>query len=287
MLLAGALLAGALVAAGVTTATAEPRTTARTSIEPVFRVASFNILGWRHTAKGGKNSAMDSGETRMDRTVGLLDRRRISVAGLQEMQPQQYARLQQLTGSTWGAYPADTLTRYAMHNSVIWRTAEWDVVQTNTIAIPYFNGELVPMPYVLLRNKTTHRLVWFANFHNAADGSGRGSQAKWRRQAKALQVSLANELWETGVPLILTGDMNEKSSYFCTMAGKAPMRSANGGTVGANACTPPAGARIDWIFGSKDIRFSGYTMLRNGIVQRTSDHPMFFADVEIPSRPRD
>lgn len=288
LIITGALVAGLFAAGAATTATAGPLPVAAAAKkdDPTFRVSSFNILGWRHTAKGGKNAGMDSGERRMNRVVSLLGKRHISVAGLQEMQPQQHQRFKQLVGNEWGVYPGDSLSRYAMHNSIVWRTSEWRAVELNTIGIPYFNGEIVPMPYVLLQNLKSHRMVWFANFHNPADGGGRSSQAKWRNRAKALEVALANELWETGVPLVLTGDMNEKDNYFCSMAGQAPMRSASGGTATSTSCSPAPGGRIDWIFGSQDLRLSGYRVLQTKFVRRTSDHPMLYADVSIPGRPR-
>ena len=109
----------------------------------------------------------------------------------------------------WDLYPADTLNRIDGHNSIAWRTDAWELVEANTIAIPYFHGAKVQMPYILLRHMASNRLVWFANFHNPANTRYVGDSTMWRAQARILEVGLANKIWESGVPLIYTGDMNE------------------------------------------------------------------------------
>ena len=65
------------------------------------------------------------------------------------------------------------------------------------------------MPYLLMRHVATGRMIWIANFHNPATTPSR-RPSKWRAKAKAKQVALANRLHQSGVPLIITGDMNER-----------------------------------------------------------------------------
>ena len=251
-----------------------------------FRVASFNVLGNNHTGPHGTHKGFASGATRTDYLIRLLDLRGLSVAGLQEFQRPQFDRFMSRTQGAWGVYPGNQLSNYATHNSIVWRTSQWELLEAKTLPIPYFHGTKVPMPYVLLRNLQSGRLVWFANFHNPASGKRRGNQSQWRNQAAAMEVALANTLWQTGVPLVLTGDMNEQASYFCKMATLAPMKSASGGGYGTSTCRPPAEQRIDWVFGSNFVQFSGYGVHRGDLIQKTSDHPMIVADVTIPLRPR-
>jgi hypothetical protein len=251
-----------------------------------FRVASFNVLGANHTRRGGTHPGFAPANVRTGYLVELLDLRGLDVAGLQEFQRPQYDTFMSLTQGAWGAYPGGELNNYATHNSIVWRTSEWELVQAKTISVPYFYGKLVEMPYVLLRNLDSGRLVWFANFHNPASSKRRGDQSKWRTRAAALQVQLANQLWSTGVPLILTGDMNEKASYFCKMTVNAPMKSASGGSYGTSACRAPASSRIDWVFGSNFVKFSGYDVRRGPLIRKTTDHPMVIADVSIPLHDR-
>ena len=250
------------------------------------RVATFNILGWSHTVPGGDRPGYASGEQRAAWVMKILGKKDLDVVGFQELQTQQFKVMRNIAGDTWEFYPGDQSTAFAMHNSLGWRTDKWQAVEKYLLPIPYFRGKMVPMPYVLLRHVETGRLVWFANFHNPADTKYRPSQEKWRDQAMALQIALANRLWESGLPLIITGDMNEKAEYFCGMTTLAPMRSASGGSWGDDACAPPPDLRIDWIFGSNFVEFSGYRVARAKLIRKTSDHPLIYADVNFPTRPR-
>ncbi|MDX6324742.1 MAG: hypothetical protein QOK15_1096, partial [Nocardioidaceae bacterium] len=145
-----------------------------------FRVASFNLLGYSHTGKHGRDGFTD-GRTRMGYANRFLNYWGIDVVGFQEFQPEQRATFMSLTGSSWENFPGDTMSRIDMHNSLSWRTAAWQAIEKHTIKIPYFDGEPVDMPYVLLKNIATGRLVWFANFHNPA--SVYGPAQKWRTEA--------------------------------------------------------------------------------------------------------
>lgn len=285
-----AFVAGTVLTAGPQDAglRSQPGTTADlapvAAVEPpTFRVASFNILGANHTdgARPSHKSFAPS-TVRTPRAISALNLNRVDVVGFQEMQAKQFAQFKAQTAGAWAAYPGAQLTNYATHNTIAWRTAKWSLVEANSIPITYFNGTLVPMPYVLLRHVTTGRLVWFANFHNPASTKNRPPQYQWRMKAKAAEIALANRLWESGLPLVITGDMNEKETYFCSMTTLAPMKSASGGSYGAAPCRPPADVRIDWVFGSNFLQFSNYRAVRGDLVQRTTDHPLVVADVTVP-----
>jgi endonuclease/exonuclease/phosphatase family metal-dependent hydrolase len=280
-----AVLAAALAATvlGMSGPGATARTETRVTEPTDFRVTSFNILGGSHTAPGGKKARMDSGTVRMGYTVQLLDHWTIDVAGLQELQVSQFEELRRLRGSEWGAYPGRELTNWDTHNTLIWRTSVWEQVEARTVAIPYFHGRKLQMPYVLLRHQGTGRQVWFANFHNPANGRSRGDHSGWRRLATSIQVALANQLRGTGHPVVFTGDMNEKELYFCRFTKRTQMKAANGGSFGPGRCNPPTKMRIDWIFGSKELRFSGYKASRSPLVQKTSDHAMIISGVTVPA----
>ena len=280
-------LAGLALQGAPADATA-PRAAAaqRVGTDATFRVSSFNVLGASHTTTGGDRPRMASGATRMRYTTQLLADNRVDVVGMQEMQPPQQAAFRSLQGDGWGLYPADTLTTMDGHNSIGWRTDTWQLVEAHTIAIPYFHGSKVQMPYILLRHIASNRLVWFANFHNPANTKFAGVNTRWRAQARIIEVALANQIWRTGVPLIYTGDMNETTPYFCALTTGSPMKSASGGSFGTKRCSPPRKMKIDWIFGSKDVRFTNYRVNDGTLVDKASDHPMILADVTVSSRPR-
>ena len=252
---------------------------------PTFRTASFNLLGYGHTKPGGDAPRFEDGVTRTDYAVKVLDRRAIEVVGFQEFQNEQFDRFFEIVGDTWAVYPGDQLSDAAMHNSIAWRTEKWALVSARSIPIVYAEGSWIKMPFVLLQHKESGRLVWFANFHNSY---GRTVEAqRYRDQARNLEIELASRLWETGVPLVLTGDMNERETYFCPMTSLAPMKSAAGGSYGAGStCTPPADMRIDQIFGSTFLQFSNYKAAESRLIRKTTDHPLVYADVSVPVRRR-
>jgi endonuclease/exonuclease/phosphatase family metal-dependent hydrolase len=243
----------------------------------VFRVSTFNVLGAGHTAKGGNKPGWASGVTRMHWVVDLLRGASIDVAGFQEFQPPQYSVFRS-TMPGWGVYPGAQLSRGSMADSIVWDEGQWELVEANTIDIPYFGGTPVAMPYVLLRNRASGQAVWFANFHNPADAHGPAQ--RFRDRALSLQIGLANNLTADGTPLIITGDMNDREEYFCPMTANTPMHAANGGSTGAD-CAPPSHMDVDWIFGSADLDFANYVSDNSRFVSKTSDHPFVWAEATL------
>ncbi len=295
-------LAGLLAWAALALSTAGPRTEEPTTGSPgtpfrlsaahprqaqqqdtSFHVASFNVLGYSHTVKGGDAKGYAGGEKRMEYAREVLRNRHVNVVGFQELQPQQFEKFKQLTGKRWSLYPGARLERIAMHNSIAWKKRVWEKLETGYLRIPYFFGDPVKMPVVKLRHKDTGRVVYFANFHNPADSFGEAQ--KWRDRARRKEIALANRAAEEHVPLIITGDMNERDKYFCNMVAKAPMRAANGGShVPGQRCETPVPMGIDWIFGARSVDFTGYQKVETRLVQKTTDHPFVVARATIPGR---
>lgn len=248
-----------------------------------FRIGSFNLLGHSHTTKGGNKRGYASGTTRIGWAVQLIRGNNISVVGLQEYEPIQHNRFVGLTGGGWGVYPGMQIKK-GVRNSIAWNKSVWELVQAHTIPIPYFHGNLVPMPYIQLKHKETGRLAWFINIHNPA--STRGPAQHWRNVATSKEIALMNQLQapesphKPGIPTFLTGDFNEKAEAFCRVTAGANAQAANGGT--RSPCRLPPKHGIDWIFGSTPgVEFSNYVRLDGGLVDRTSDHPLIHAQVTL------
>ena len=277
-------LGSALVLAPATPAAAVRATDAvQTTPATSFRVGTFNVLGADHTAPGGNRKGWDSGVVRMDRVVSILASRDLDVVGFQEFQPPQAARFQELMGTSWQTYPGLDTTAGPSVNSIGWSTEVWTLLEARTLPIPYFSGAPSRMPAVLLQNQDTGRRVWFFNTHNPADV--RGPAQQWRDAGFAMEVALANELRVThpDAPFISLGDKNDRERYYCSVAAPGDLWSASGGYADASTCSAPKGGAIDWIMGSKNVFFNGYTRYWNDYVSQTSDHPLYDANVVVPA----
>ena len=242
-------------------------------------MATFNLLGSSHTRAGGESAGRASGPQRLGGALQVLDQHRVSVVGFQEFQPDQRAAFQrQATG--WALYPGLSMGRRAGENSVAWRTDTWELVRPGLVPIPYFNGNVRPMPYVLLRHKETGVQAYFSTFHNPADTGQFRNQQRFRTAATDREIQLFNQLEATGIPQFVTGDMNERDEYFCRVTGSTPLVAAAGGS-NSGGCQPPRPTQIDWILGSPGVAFSNYQIDRSALVRRTTDHPVVLTDVTL------
>jgi hypothetical protein len=263
--------------AGTSTTTPAPATTQSSGAGTEFTMATFNLLGSSHTAKGGHSPGMASGVERMPGALQILAQHQVSVAGLQEFQPDQRQAFQrQATG--WAMYPGLSMGRKAGENSVAWRTDTWDLVKPGLVNITYFNGRERPMPYVLLKNKQTGAQAYFSTFHNPANIGG--NMQRWRTEATSREIKLFNELEASGIPQLVTGDMNERSEYFCAVTAGTHLHAAAGGS-NDGTCRPPKPIQIDWILGSPSVKFSDYAVDKSSLVRRTTDHPVVVSHVTL------
>lgn len=250
---------------------------------PRFTVASFNILGDSHSDAGGYAARFASGPTRMGWTIDLIRARGVDVIGMQEVQPGQASAFLQRTGD-FAMYPGPGAPLSFRQNVVAWRTSVFELVDAQPNLTPYLNGNRVSMPVVKLRHRDSGMQVYVISAHNAASIARTGNNDRWRAAAMRQQVELTNRLLATGTPVIMTGDMNSRTEYFCTYTRSGRMKAAAGGSSGGRCQPPPATlARIDWIFGSDDITFSGYASLRQSVVGRISDHPFLVAEALLRS----
>jgi hypothetical protein len=252
--------------------------------ETTFRVGTFNVLGSSHTAKiGGNKRGYASGATRMGMAYSLINQADLDVVGFQEFEDPQYGRFRSLAGSRWDVYPGPSLDRGSIRDSIAWRTDVWKLVEANSIAIPYFGGDLIRRPVIKLENIESGREVWFFNTHNPASTKGHGNNAHWRGVAVSIQIRLANELGADGTPVVFTGDYNDRAEVFCPIVGGTELEAANGGGY-SGGCDTPDRMDVDWIFGS-EMEFSGFVSASRGILGRVSDHPFVYAEAYIPEEP--
>jgi hypothetical protein len=249
--------------------------------ETTFRVATFNVLGNSHTGDGGNRRGWASGTTRMGWAWSLVQQSEVDVVGFQELEEPQYGRFMSLSG--WSAYPGPDLDRGSIRDSIAWDPDVWELVEANSVGIPYFGGQIIRRPVVKLKNIASEREVWFFNTHNPATTSNHGNNARWRSAAVSIETQLANELSADGTPVVFTGDYNDRAEVFCPLVGNTDLEAANGGSADGS-CAPPDRMDVDWIFGAH-IEWSGFVSASQGIVGRVSDHPYVYAQGYIPEEP--
>lgn len=256
--------------------TGDPRTVTTDVV-----VSSFNVLGASHTKGKGKKRGFARGKVRAGYAAQAILERDVDLVGFQELEgPQARTIADRLPG--YSSFPGPSKRRHASANSIAWRNDSWSAVEKHTIGIPYFHGNIINMPYVRLRNLDTGTDVWVANFHNPASVKSRGDQSRHRAEATRRQIALANRLRaETGLPVIFTGDFNERDVYFCRLVGGTELEASNGGSVTDGHCAPPRDARIDWVFGTPELDWQSSMVDRSALIQRTTDHPMIVAKAQL------
>lgn len=258
-----------------------PTSTPTPGVATQFTISSLNVLGADHTEPGGNKKGWAPGPTRMRWLTQELMTQGVDVVGLQEFQYPQYLAFLDESGGSYATYPALLWGKKGMRNSVAWKVDEWELVSASWVKIPYFHGTVLRMPVVLLRNLQSGQQAYFSSFHNPADA--RGPAAKWRKQATDIEIALVNRLRaESGLPVYVTGDMNERDVYFCRVTSGTDMVAANGGSNANGACAPARPTYIDWIFGSPETTFSGFVANRGPRIRKSTDHPMIVAQAELP-----
>ena len=245
-----------------------------------FRVSSFNVLGYDHTDGGrGSKRGYANGALRMKWGVQLLKSHQVDVVGLQEFQPQQYDKWVKKASGLYDIFPGYVDTVGFLRNSIAWRKDKFRLVSTSWVKLPYFHGDVLRMPVVLLQSLQTGQQIYFMNFQNPADV--RGNAMKWRLIGQRLQIALVNLLrTSNNLPIVWTGDMNAKRQVFCRVTAQAAMISASGGYRSPQTCQTPKGMVVDWIFGSQ-VQFSNYVQDRSQKVVRTTDHHLLVADAVV------
>ncbi len=240
-------------------------------------VATFNVLGNSHTLATGKAPEMDAGPKRLRRAMRLLDEAGADVVGLQELQRPQAGELEEYAGGSWRLFHA----KDDSENALAWRRTTWQLRTARTVDVPYFNGNLRPMPVVRLRHRETGVDVWFVNVHNPASTAQFPAQGEHRDAANAVERRLVRQLGADGDPVILLGDFNQRAEAFCYFTRGGLLQSASGDRRDA-ACSEPSYGGIDWIFGTRDLRFSGWAVRDDDEVGITSDHPLVTVNVILP-----
>ncbi len=228
-------------------------------------VGSFNVLGSQHTAPGGERRRFPPASVRNGQAVGYIRGHGVDVLGTQELQDDQLRALQAMTGMA--AYPGFAWGAAETDNSILWDPAKFEMLSGESYTIT-FVGRPRPQPIVKLRHKLTGQQFYVVNTHPSP---GQGRALAERRSAQATTVGVVNRLKAEGIPVLLTGDMNDRQEFYCQVVGPAGMTTPQGGSYG-NGCQPPGGhLAVDWVAGT-GMTWSNYRMDTSPVARRVSDH---------------
>jgi endonuclease/exonuclease/phosphatase family metal-dependent hydrolase len=246
-----------------------PATRRAADVSP-FTIMTMNELGSQHTAPSGDEPQMPPGRIRAEWAGTYYRLKNASLIGTQETQPDQIVALDDATRHRYAFYPGNSTGYAGAPQSVMWRRADWRLVWHSSISIPFQRGWR-PQPIVELQQRATGANVYWVNVHF----SPRGQQAD-RNKAMRILLAAMHRLRKDHLPILLTGDFNEKAAAFCTITGKTPMVAATGGSNKGGRCRMPSPAKLDWIFGSGGT-FGNALMDHSAQVRRMTDHSVLSA----------
>lgn len=227
-------------------------------------VMTFNILGSQHTAPGGARPNFAPGRVRAEWAKNLIAQRGATLVGLSEPQPDQITSLDVATNGAFSIYPGNTMGYDAAPQSVMWKDSEWTFVWGNTVQMPFMKKSR-PQALVRLRNTSNGREIYWLNAH-LSPGKLQDDRDKGMEIIKQVVKQLAGD----GLPMLVTGDLNEHVKAFRRIACPTDLSAAVGGETKGSTCRPPAAMRVDWIFGSGS--FQATEVNQGAQVRRTTDH---------------
>ena len=233
----------------------------------VFQIASFNVLGSQHTAPGGDHPRYPSAGVRNGGAVSRIRAFGIDIVGMQELQPDQLNAIQSMTG--YAAYPGYAFGSRETDNSILYDDSRFDFVSGSYFTIHFMHANR-PQTILRLRDKETGREFYVLNMHASA---GEGGYAVTRRAGHFTAAATINNLKSEGIPIFLTGDMNDRAEFFCRVAPITGMVAAIGGST-AGGCHPAGRLGVDWIMGWGNVSWSNYIEDRSTL-GRVSDHHFF------------
>ena len=240
-------------------------------------IGTLNVLGSQHTGPhGDDHRGWPSASWRTPRQAAYIKSHGVDVVGLQEAQPDQLNGLIADTG--FKAFPGYQFGAQDTDNSILYDPSKFEFVSGTSFKIVFMHGPR-PQTVLKLRDKATGREMYFVNMHTSA-GHDPG-HTRTRHAGMATAVNYINALKKQGLPVFLTGDMNDRAPFESRVLGPADLSAPIFGPwhqriYGRNWLA------VDWIAGTKDVQWSDYWV---EILQRRkiSDHYFITAHATIPA----
>jgi hypothetical protein len=238
-----------------------------------FTIAQSNVLGSQHTSGRG---GFGPGTARAAMTSSLLTSRGVDVGGMQEVQSDQLGVFLSHMPS-YSFWPAASLGNNGERLQIYWRSSRFTMMDHGSVTY-VFSSQHIPLPYVLLRDRSSGAEFYVITTHNSP-----GGLEAQRDMATGTEIALIRQLMATGRPVLITGDMNEHTEFFCRVAMSTGMVAANGGSGGGGCSLPPGPLRVDWIMGGHGMSFSGYRQDGAGL-GHASDHYYLYSTATATSK---
>ena len=215
----------------------------------IFQISTFNVLGSQHTAPGGDHPNYPSAGVRTPRAVARLRAFGVDIVGMQELQPDQLNAFTAMTG--FAAYPGYAFGSRETDNSILYDDSRFEFVSGSYFTIHFMHANR-PQTILRLRDKETGREFYVLNMHASA---GEGGYAVTRRAGHYTAAATVNRLKSEGIPIFLTGDMNDRAEFFCRVAPITGMVAAIGGSI-SGGCHPAGalGRRLGDGLGQRELQ---------------------------------
>ncbi len=243
-----------------------------------FRLASFNVLGNGHSKPYAHDDRFGPSRMRADWAAQALINNKLDVVGLQEPTAGQLQGILTAAQGRYAAYPAPEEGDLAVEASLVWDTRKYEATRKLTIRTQ-FNARVLKRPVVRLKDRATGRQFWVMNVHNAP-----WEYQEKRNRATKVQIAKIKELEQSGLPVFYIGDFNEKRTILCKVLRRTGLISPYGGRINAQGrCVDPRQRmRVDWIFGSRAAKYSGFAYTKPPLVRLSTDHWVPVVNVQVP-----
>ena len=186
------------------------------------------------------------------------------MVGLQETTAEQLAGI--LTARATGryaAYPDPGTGDLNVESSLVWDTRRFEATRKMTIRTQFI-ARVLPRPIVKLRHRVTGRQICVMDVHNAP-----WDYQRKRNQATKVQIEKIAELRDSGLARVLHRRHEREAHHPVQGAAAVPSCAVpyGGRLNGEGECiNPRRRMRVDWIFGSKFVKWSGFSYSKPPLV---------------------
>jgi hypothetical protein len=279
----------------------EDETSSDTGAGTSVKLATFNVF---HS----DDQAASVWQARMRRSVKVLKDGHVTVAGLQETRANQqnYFKQNDVAGDVYDMYPLKSSRPDFTPNPIVWDKSKFKLVNGTKHNIKYgADGTLNVMVEVTLEDLESGQQFIVLNTHDPADVRG-GNAAQDRFDNSNANVALISQLKQRGLPILFTGDFNNRYSVtsgggnqplgnkrenltYCILTKNGDMQDAYDKKSGACPSTSAgsAGNPVDHMFISTGlgVTYNNFAVIgKSGTGNNGSDaHDTLAVDVTIPA----